>query len=170
MSTQLKLIIPLLDENLSPDLFTPEAGFINAYSADINRPFLDNHIFLMYDADLSSYGNFYRNEKIMSMSNLYNRIFVRIKGILLMIYTFCIVNKAIRHILDGRIFLTNEEKYDILTFWNRDEDVCMSLITSTVLGNISNAVVPEQDYQSPKTERPAPFTNRQAESVYFFIV
>ena len=155
MNTQMKLIIPLLDENLSQELFTPEAGFINAYSADINCPFLDNHIFLLYDADMSVPTNYYRNEKMMKMPNLYNRRIVRIKGILLMIYVFCIKNRAIRHILNGHIFLTDKESYDILTFWDRPQDVCMALITKTVLVDTSNAVVPEQDYQPTKTTRPA---------------
>lgn len=155
MNIQLKLVIPLLDEDLSPDLFTPEAGFLNAYSADINRPFLDNHIFLMYDADLSYPGNYKRNERMMKMKNLYNRMMIRIKGILVMIYTFCITKLQIRQLLKGRNILQENEKYDILEFWDRDMTVCMALITDKSFGELSNAIVPEQDYIEPKDKRSA---------------
>lgn len=157
MNVQMKMIIPLLDENLSPDLFTAEAGFINAYNLDINRPYLDNHIFLMYDADLSYPGNHRRNEKMMKLKNLYNRIMIRINGILVMIYTFCINKFGIRQILKGSISLSDNEKYDILQFWNKDIDVCMALATNKSFDEISNAIVPEQDYNPSKEKRPAQF-------------
>lgn len=155
MNTQLKLIIPLLDEELSPDLFTPEAGFLNAYDTDINRPFLDNHIFLMYDSDLSYPGNYKRNERIMKMKNLHNRIMIRIKGILVMIYTFCITKLQIKQLLNGRNILNDDEKYDILEFWNKDITICMALITNKSFGKLDNAIVPEQDYIEPKDKRSA---------------
>ena len=50
MSLQMKLIIPLLDKSLTKEDISPEAGFVDAYNYDINRPALENCVFLMYDA------------------------------------------------------------------------------------------------------------------------
>ena len=49
MNTQFKLIIPLLDKNLTKEMVSPEAGFVGAYTNDVNKPALDDHILLMYD-------------------------------------------------------------------------------------------------------------------------
>ena len=43
-----KLIIPLLDDNIVLEDVSEESGFVNAYTDDINKPFYDNHIFLLY--------------------------------------------------------------------------------------------------------------------------
>lgn len=150
MSTQMKLIIPLLDEGLSKDLLSPEAGFIEAYNSDINNPNLDNHIFLVYDGDLSIPGNYYRNERMMKMKNLYQRHTVHIKGFLLMIYIFCIMCPSIRHIIKGNIILNDKSKLNIFRFWGTDEDVYMAIATNAQF-DVLSAMVPEQDRQLSQT-------------------
>lgn len=144
MSTQMKLIIPLLDESLSKDLLSPEVGFISAYTCDVNNPNLDNHIFLIYDGDLGMPGNYYRNERMMKMKNLYQRRTIRINGCLLMMYIFCIICPSIRHIIKGNIILSDKSKYDIFEFWGEDVDVYMAIATNAHF-DVLSAMVPEQD-------------------------
>ena len=48
MSTQMKLIVPLLDDNITADTISEEAGFIDAYTWNKNEPYIDNCIFLMF--------------------------------------------------------------------------------------------------------------------------
>ena len=48
------MIIPLIDESFTTDDFSKEAGFIDAFDTDINKPYLDNHIFLMYDPNVKT--------------------------------------------------------------------------------------------------------------------
>lgn len=144
MSTQMKLIIPLLDEDLSKDLLSPKVGFIDAYNCDINSPNLDNHIFLIYDGDLGIPANYYRNERLMKMKNLYQRRTIRINGYLLMMYIFCILSPSIRHIMKGNIILSNKSKYNIFGFWGDDIDVCMAIATNAHF-DVLSAMVPEQD-------------------------
>ena len=88
MSATDKLIIPLLDDQFTSDLFTDNAGFIDAKYIDINKPYLDNHVFLIYDADLTDIDNFKRHEKMLKMTNLHSYRYARINGLLFLIYTF----------------------------------------------------------------------------------
>ena len=48
----MKLIIPLLDDKFTSFIVSDKAGFINAYTWNKNKPYIDNCIFLMYDATI----------------------------------------------------------------------------------------------------------------------
>ena len=146
MITHKKLIVPLLDGGFTSDLFTPKAGFVDLYTDDINSPWLDNHVFLLYLADLSDIDNYKRHEKMLQMKNLCCYRYVRIQGVLLLEYAFCRVTNSIRQLLKGRNILTDNEKYDILQFWDNDHAVCMAISTNMSF-DPCNAVVPEQDYR-----------------------
>ena len=50
MNETTKYIMPLLFNDKCPELIDNESGFIDAYIADINKPYLCNHIFLMYES------------------------------------------------------------------------------------------------------------------------
>lgn len=145
MTLQMKCIIPLLDETFTEDLFTEEAGFLNAFNADINRPYLDNHIFLLYDANLGIPENHKRNERLMSSNNLYQRFFIRINGILLILYVFCIVNPAIKRIIKGKLLMSDIDKMRVMNFWKFDIKLCTAVLQNKCF-DVLNTVVPEQDY------------------------
>ena len=40
-------IVPLMDDNLTWQDLTVESGFINAYTSDKNRPYLEDKVFLV---------------------------------------------------------------------------------------------------------------------------
>lgn len=54
MSTTTKLILPLNETTIDPKYLTPDYGFVNAYTDDINRPYLDKHIFLLFELNLDT--------------------------------------------------------------------------------------------------------------------
>ena len=54
MSTQIKCILPLIDERLTKNDISKESGFVNAYLYDQNRPSLEQCCFLLYDNSVRS--------------------------------------------------------------------------------------------------------------------
>ena len=88
MNAAYKLIIPLLDKNLTLEDISPEAGFIDVFSEDINKPYLDNHIFLLYDLTNTSAKAYSRNKKLESSKKLYDKYIITISGNEFIVYVF----------------------------------------------------------------------------------
>lgn len=150
MSYHLKFIIPLLDEEITIDDLSPNAGFVDAFTDDINRPYLDRHIFLLYINTLDTKEAYDRTIKFKSLKSLYNAIDVRIKGVLCKVYAFCITNPAINYIVKNVFMLNDSDKLRILQFWKTtDSDINEFFIKSidTVLHNFNRCSVPEWDYE-----------------------
>ena len=43
--------LPVIFKDFNPNLFNPMYGFVGMYTKDINKPFLCNHLFLVYKLD-----------------------------------------------------------------------------------------------------------------------
>lgn len=126
MSIRMKFIVPLLDENLSMEDFNEDIGFVNAFSYDKNRPWLDNHIFLMYDIDKDKKQNYKREVRFTKLKNIHNFTVKRIKGKTYKIYAFPIINKSIDILLREALIGTKNalDLAKIVTFWHgKDSDV-----------------------------------------------
>lgn len=150
MNYHMKFIIPLLDDEITADDLTPKAGFVDAYSDDLNRPYLDNHIFLLYIANLDEKESYRRTMKFRNLKSLYNIQDVRIKGILCKVYTFCITNPAIKHITKNTFMLSDSDKLRILKFWKaQDKDINEFFVKdiNTLFHSFNRVSVPEWDYE-----------------------
>lgn len=149
MSITDKLIIPLLDNTLTFKDVSPEAGFIALYTEDINRPYLDNHVFLLYDLDNTSADAYNANKKLQSSKYLYNSYNVRIAGHAFKMYVFAIISKAIKNIKRNAFTFSDAEKMRIFAFWNfTDKDMNAFLLDPLHLLGVMfvRTVVPEEDY------------------------
>ncbi len=153
MSNMMKLIIPLLDEALVKEDFTKEAGFVNAYMFDKNRPYLDNHIFLVYKLPIQGKEAFNREVNFSTKcTNIQGFTVQEINGEPYKIYAFPILNSDIKRILEKR----EKPKYTkssirILAFWRGyDDDVNAIMLTNKPerIGLDWNSV-PEYDYKPP---------------------
>ena len=47
-------ILPLIDDSITLDDISINSGFINAYTEDINRPYLEDKVFLLYDSKVNT--------------------------------------------------------------------------------------------------------------------
>jgi|WetSurMetagenome_2_1015567.scaffolds.fasta_scaffold02107_2 hypothetical protein len=83
MTIKTKMIIPLVEPRLHPELINTDIGFVNGYLSDCNRPFLDNHVFLLYRNI-----PFYVDNLLVNMPTFYNKYNVRYKGIYYTEYAF----------------------------------------------------------------------------------
>jgi len=143
MSNIIKAIIPLIDENISLDYIT-DPTFVGCYTEDINRPYLDDHIFLMYEwDDNKSTKIFY---KIKSLKSFYGYKIMYINGKSYIIYTFT-SNPLINRVKTGAVILRDVNKLRILRFWQFTDDwVTNNIMRGTIICDPSLDTVPEEDY------------------------
>lgn len=146
MSNLIKLAIPLLNSDLNYSDICNNSGFVEAFFEDINKPFLTDHLFLMYDID-SKEPNFancmYRLKKL---NNIYGTRIARIDGKMYKVFIFTI-NKTIRNLKDGNIILSVSQKQRILDFWDhKDPWIMNNVLLGTMYEHPEPSVLPEEDY------------------------
>lgn len=149
MSLQMKLIVPLLDDNLVREDFDEKNGFRGVFMHDKNRPYLDNHLFLLYDISNPSKENYNREVRFTKHTNIYNTKVVYIDGKAYKIYAYPRINSDIKKILKDRVrpeFIKSSIK--IMKFWRLGDDA----VNTFLLGNGVKRLtpdwksVPEYDY------------------------
>lgn len=144
MSNALKIVLPLL--GISKDDISESTGFIDAYTDDINRPSLDNHIFLMYDWSKLTPEGVHVFYKFQKLGNLWGKKIIYIKGKARMVYTF-IGNKQISSIIDGAGYLSQDNKLSVLQFWGfGDQWIRSHVMSGTITTNPERSFIPEEDY------------------------
>ena len=143
----MKLIIPLLDPNIKLSDITKKAGFINGYTYNKNKPYLDNHIFLMYDANESDPHTWARETNLSKSKNLYGKEYIRANGNNYVLYSFVIINPDIKQLLKGLRHKKTESFARICNFWNgKDPQVNKYLCDLLPELPCSGESVPEEDY------------------------
>lgn len=150
MSIYNKLILPLIDNNMSIEDISPDTGFAGIYTMDINKPFLTNHVFLLYKKVATKEARATR-EKLSSLPTLYSKRTISLDGILYNLFCF-ICNKSISLIKNnGHLLLNKAEKTQIGKFWQfLDSDVTDYLLGYGYVGKeFKDTVIPEEDF-SPK--------------------
>lgn len=150
MSTQVKLIIPLINEDFSKEDFTDEVGFVGAYINNKNIPNLLTHLFLLYKAEDRTYKGALLMSKIQSMNSLYGWKTIKIKGHYYTLYIISLTGSKLKNLLKG---IPSFERTDIektLKFWNLEQtDVNRILLGENPLLCIDTTFVPEEDYSYP---------------------
>ena len=121
MSRHFKTIIPLLGEGITMDDIDTKKGFRGMFSYDINRPYLDNHVFLVYSRTTTGF-SIERDKRLKALSCFYNRKVIHIKGISFLCYCFVCYKPSIKHILSNKWAIPDYEKLKIFKFWNFTDD------------------------------------------------
>lgn len=144
MSNIAKVIIPLVDDGISLSDLSEKEGFENIYLEDINRPYLDNHVFLMYNwSDNKSTKIFYKFKKLKSF---YGYKIIYIKSVPHIVYTFT-SNSLIKRLIRGTAVLRDVNKMRILQFWQfKDVWIASNVTRGTVICDPPQDVLPEEDY------------------------
>ena len=144
MSNLAKVILPLIDNNISLEDIAEDTGFVGIYMEDINRPYLDDHIFLMYNwNDVMSTKVFY---KFKNMSSFYGYRIIYLKGVPYIVYTFT-SNSLINRLKKGVAILRDVNKLRILQFWQfKDAWVALNVTRGTVIDDSPRDILPEEDY------------------------
>lgn len=154
-----KLVVPLLDDNIDPDDLSLESGFINAYTDDINRPYFDNHIFLMYDSNIATVKSMNRFRKFKALGTLFTSRYVTINKKHYIIYVFSRVPKGneLKNVLNGSGCISAAAKLSIYNFW---KDVPFESYSHEIFlphfrfCKPVQAELPEEDYYPYEQEKP----------------
>lgn len=146
MSNLLKLAIPLLNADIKLSDIDSTTGFVGAYFEDINKPYLTDHMFLMYDDTVKGDNVAKRFYKLSKLNSCYGKRIVTIKGKLYTVYIFTI-NSTIKRLRDGNIMLSVDQKQRILDFWDhKDPWITNNVLLGTMYEHPESSVVPEEDW------------------------
>lgn len=141
------MIIPLLDPTITKDDISEEAGFVDGYLYDINRPSLTDNVFLMYRTHTNDIKAVRREEKFNKSPYIRSIRYVRIHDEMYVIYTFVILNKDIRSLKLGRPLSTVKNTFRILSFWHgNDSTVNKAIVWPNESYTVQTEGVPEEDY------------------------
>ena len=153
MSLQMKLIIPLLDKEITKEDLSIEAGFIDAYNCDINRPALDDCIFLLYDANKHTEASNKRFSKFEKLKTIRSHKIIYVNNKPCSVYAFVIINNDIRNLLKGLRHTKTSSYTRFVQFWGADDGVVNRYIVfPTEPFNYEARSVPEADYQYTLSE------------------
>jgi hypothetical protein len=147
MSTSLKLLIPLAIDPTPLQLLSKEAGFIDAYTHDLNKPFLENKIFLMYEADFNTTEKAERFEFFCRLNIPFYTY--KIGGKKRLVYYFDIKTKSIMNPKASSVctIYHDDERHKIISFWeNKDKDVNEYMYEQKKPVFYEENIIPIEDY------------------------
>ena len=149
MSIQMKLMIPLLDSNIKKEDLTPEAGFVDVYVFDKNRPAIEDCIFLMYDISKKTKQAGDREHRFAKCTNLRNTKVEYINGKPYKIFAFSIIGNDMKSLYNGYKPKQYNNVVRILSFWRGyDDDVNKTmLINKPERLSRDWKTIPEYDYR-----------------------
>lgn len=146
-------IVPLLDDNLTWNDLTVESGYINAYTTDKNRPFLEEKVFLLYDSSVNTRESLDRYRKFKQLDSLYNTKYITINNKHYTIY--CLSNskykKDIHNLQSTGKTYNVSAALEINRFWANVPvpELAQRLFLNTYrFGESINAELLEEDYYS----------------------
>lgn len=144
-----KFIIPLLDSRITLDDISEDVGFCGMATYDPNRPYLDNHIFLIYSMEMTNKAIAVR-KKLASL-DIHNKIDCRIQGNPYRVFCFPVIGKSILNLMSNVISLSENELLRVYKFWNfNDSEINKYMVNNMYIPEFFKELkVPEFDY-SPK--------------------
>lgn len=124
-------LLPLIADNHNSTKFTlvdnicrsrNNSPFVNAYISDINKPYLDKHLFIVYDNNASSYNYLYMRRWLRTLRTYHNDYDIILNGKGYTVFAFTIDDKdydEVKKIIEGLYSKLKEEtKKKILAFWD----------------------------------------------------
>lgn len=148
-------MLPLVDESFTQEDFSKESGFVDVYDTDINRPYLDNHIFIMYDLKVKTKEAMRRYNKFAKLKTLQGRRVIYVDGHPYLVYAFVRLNEELK--LDkkekrGNV-IYSKNKIRLMKFWKgMDDDINYKLAENISWQPTPLTSVPEEDYMVPIEE------------------
>lgn len=117
-----KFIVPLLFKNYSRFLSYSNFGFVNAYLTDKNRPYLDKHLFMVYETTSSVTKFKELDDAMRSHPNFYSHYSVKVNGKFYEVYSFLRdvgpYKEEIAELINENYHLIRyDTKIKILDFW-----------------------------------------------------
>lgn len=144
MSILTKLILPLVDNGLASSYLNKNDGFVDAFLKDINKPDLDNHIFLVYEE--TTLPNYIRI-MLTGLPTFYSKYIERIKGKYYEVFAFIRninYRKDVTKLLVGNTHISDAGVSNILLFYNDTEAYITVAAHSSI--SVDMDEIPIEDY------------------------
>lgn len=146
-------IAPLCDDNLTQRDLSVESGFVNAFTTDKNRPYLENKVFLMYDSKVNTAESLETHLKLPSLDSFYNKRYITVDNNHYTVY--CLSNpkysKDINNLQSNGKTYSQDAMIGIYNFWYGASipDLEKRLFYNWYrFGEPIRAELPEEDYYS----------------------
>lgn len=144
-----KLIVPLLDDTLTREDLLPDSGFVDAYTEDINRPYLEDMVFLMYKSKAPK--ALLRFIKFKKLDTIHSTRYITINKEHYTVYAFNKVKnkKDINNLISGKDISSTNNKLRIYNFWQKSE---IESLIDRIFGihyrfsDSIREILPEEDY------------------------
>ena len=146
MSTFEKMIIPLMSKEFKTTDFTKDAGFIDCYTFDPDKPTASNEFFIAYNDRIRSKSSIDRARRF-DKSPLLKRTYVKyVNGDAYLIYSFW-VKPEIGKLYKGIQNITASQKVNVMNFWGQfDRQFSEFLVGNPVIGIDWKHDMPIADY------------------------
>lgn len=149
MNLKEKCILPLVNTNLTESDISSQQKFVGIYFGDINKPYIENCIFLMYEYD-NSLCQYNLTKKLKSFDNLYTTYVTQINNICYRVFVFTMQPNEKQDILFLKKGYFNNismlHKYRILKFFVSDPIVFYTLFSNERSEEMIY-IIPEEDYK-----------------------
>lgn len=158
INNSLLFLLPLVSKEgekwqtyLGPGNFKKqETSFINGFSSDINKPWLDEHIFLVFNSDIKKEFDLAFIERNVNFTSMYN---YKIKDKFYTIYALRVptdYKKELELIKQGRCNkIDGKLKSKMTSFWSAQSNGYLSInihSNDNRVLDISNDIIDEKDY------------------------
>lgn len=145
MSRFEKIIIPFVDNTIKPEDFTKDAGFIDVYTSDPDKPSGDKEIFIVYDDRVRTKQSIDRARRFWYGGCVKRRYIKYVDSVPYMIYSFW-VNPTTNGLYKKVIHLTPEQKIQILQFWGASDPIVSDVLSLPMLYVDIEDPMPIADY------------------------
>lgn len=122
MSMFEKIILPLVDDNISFGDVAPYSGFVDSYTADPDKPCGENVLYLTYDDTIRTEQSKKCATRIESLSTVKHTYVKVVNNKPIMVYKLYI-KPEIKKLFNGIIELTPKQVSRIFEFWGYNSDV-----------------------------------------------
>lgn len=135
----------LLDDKVTFDDIGPESGLVDAYFYDMDRPFLDNHMFLMYDPESKKDKAGYAISHMKTIDSFYNSRVIRVDGKHYYVYAYTL-NPAQKKMKNGIFDCSDSQKKRIIKFWDPGDLILIhDILSGTSVLDKDDSVLPLDD-------------------------
>lgn len=129
MSLFEKIIIPLIDDDLSYGDILPQSGFVDSYTADPDKPCGENAIYLTYNDSIRTDMTKRCASRLGDIKSVRYRYVKMVNKVPTMVYKLY-VKPEVKHLFSGHIELTPEQMVRIFDFWGYNSDVAIYLCSN----------------------------------------
>lgn len=124
MSLFEKIIIPLIDDNLSFGDIAPQSGFIDSYTDDPDKPCGENTVYLTYDDSIRTENTKKCASRLENLTTIKYQYIKMINNKPVMVYKMY-VKPELKKLFKGTVELTPEQIVRIFDFWGYNSDVAL---------------------------------------------